>query len=163
MSSLGTTLLAAAVAIGLSAPAFAQSKMDAGGQRGRVDQRRRHRADFGRDAEDGFDRRRQLQYRDAERRKQRGRHPRAEVDRRLATSHTNNKEAVSFALAEKITPPGTIRRRFRSFGPCVTFAPSPGRVSLPRCVCLSGTLAGLFLWGFPRDGAAIACRSARKN
>ena len=30
MSSLGTTLLAAAVAIGLSAPAFAQSKMDAG-------------------------------------------------------------------------------------------------------------------------------------
>jgi hypothetical protein len=30
MSSLGTTLLAAAVAIGLSAPAWAQSKMDAG-------------------------------------------------------------------------------------------------------------------------------------
>ncbi len=30
MSSLGTTFLAAAVAIGLSAPAFAQSKMDAG-------------------------------------------------------------------------------------------------------------------------------------
>ena len=30
MSSLGTTLLAAAVAIGLSSPAFAQSKMGAG-------------------------------------------------------------------------------------------------------------------------------------
>jgi hypothetical protein len=30
MSSLSTTLLAAAVAIGLSAPALAQSKMDAG-------------------------------------------------------------------------------------------------------------------------------------
>ena len=103
MSSLGTTFLAAAVALGLSAPAFAQSKMDAGSgpTNGAVsDQRRRQRADFGRDAKDGFDRRRQLQYRDAERRKQRGRHPGPKVDRRLATSHADNEEAVSFSLSK---------------------------------------------------------------
>ena len=99
-------------------------------QRRRVDQRRRQRADCGGPAEDRFGRRRQLRYRDAERRKQRGCHPGTEVDRRLAASHADNgEEAVKFRF-QKITTPGTIRRPIAlALSGAPQPAPSLGRAS----------------------------------
>jgi hypothetical protein len=108
---------AAAVAIGLSAPSLAQSKMDAGSgpTKGAVSTNDAGSGPTaGATPKMGSTAAGNSNAATSERRKQRGRHPGPEVDRRLAASHADNERSSELRF-QKTTTPGTILRRSHSF------------------------------------------------